>query len=73
MATHKTDKIEFVFGAIIVAFTIIEIVFIALVSIIAIPLIFLSDFIEKKVFRVKEVDWTDDPEWYRSGGRGSIF
>ena len=41
-------------------------------SIVALPFLLL-DFLGKKLFRIKEVNAVDDPEWNRTGGRGSLF
>ena len=76
MAEQKTDKVGMVGTAIFGTFLVIQMVFgaifIALVSVVVIPLTFLGDLIDKKVFGIKQ-EPVDDSFWYQSGGRGTIF
>ena len=77
MTSQKTNKVSSVFAHIFGTLLVLEMVvaglFVLVASVMVAPLIFLGNLIDKKVFRMEEVNLEDDPEWYRSGGRGSVF
>lgn len=74
MVNEKPDKVEsvgtFILGIFIIIGMIFAGIFMAVASLIAVPLIWLSDLIEKKVFKIKQVNLEDDPEWYKSRPQG---
>ncbi len=70
MAVQEIDKVESIIGGSIFAVLLI-LLFMAL-AIVASPFLLL-DFLGKKLFRIKQMDLEDSPEWNKSGGRGYLF
>jgi len=74
MVNEKPDKVEsvgtFILGIFVIIGMIVAGIFLAVASLIAVPLVWLSDLIEKKVFKIKQVNLEDDPEWYKSRPQG---